>query len=250
MRDLTAYRIEDYMAVPKAFNEEAYRHYKQTTPARIGIWRSGPRYKTETMLRFRADHAVAQDAVFTDVSEEFIEQKGWAQLKTVIESKEEYLKRPDLGRILDDESISRLKEMIKMPPKVQVYISDGLSSTAIETNAYDTYQSIAMRLSQHNIQLNNPFFVKYGRVPCMDHISELIQSEVTAVLIGERPGLATGESMSCYMIYKGRVGNPESRRMVVSNIHKNGTPAVEAGAHIGDLVKKMLDEKKSGVALK
>lgn len=73
---------------------------------------------------------------------------------------------------------------------------------------------------------------------------------MTVVLIGERPGLATGESMSCYMIYKGKVGNKESLRTVISNIHKSGTPAVEAGAHIADVIKKIHDMKKSGVDLK
>lgn len=250
INDITSYDIEHYFAVPNAENEEAYKNYKKSTPARVGIWRAGPRYKTETMLRFRADHAVAQDAVFSDVSEEYIEAKGWPKLKTVIESKDEYLTRPDLGRILDEASIAELKKLVPTPPQVQVYMSDGLSSTAIEANAYDAYKSIEMGLKQHGIRQGAPFFVKYGRVPCMDHVSEITGAEVTVVLIGERPGLATGESMSCYMIYKGKVGNAESLRTVISNIHKNGTPAVEAGAHIADIIKRILNEKKSGVDLK
>lgn len=250
LNDITKYEIEDYFAVPNAENVEAYKNYKKSTPARVGIWRAGPRYKTETLLRFRADHAVAQDAVFSDVSDEFIEAKGWPKFKTVIENKDEYLTRPDLGRVLDDESIKKLKTLVPNAPQVQVYISDGLSSTAIEANAYDAYRSIEMGLKEKGVQLGAPFFVKYGRVPCMDHISEITGAEVTVVLIGERPGLATGESMSCYMIYKGKVGNAESLRTVISNIHKNGTPAVEAGAHIADIIKRILNEKKSGVDLK
>ena len=84
----------------------------------------------------------------------------------------------------------------------------------------------------------------------MDHISDLVDAEVTVVLIGERPGLATGESMSCYITYGAYVGIPEAKRTVVSNIHKNGTPAAEAGAHIAEIVKKVLDAKLSGVELK
>ncbi len=110
--------------------------------------------------------------------------------------------------------------------------------------------AIEQGLKSHGIEMGTPFFLKHGRVPAMDHISEILNAEVTAVLIGERPGLATGESMSCYMIYKGTVGNPESNRTVVSNIHKSGTPAVEAGSHIADIIKKILTEKKSGVDLK
>lgn len=248
--DITSYEMENYFAVPNAENKEAYLNYKKSTPARVGIWRAGPRYTTQTMLRFRADHAVAQDAVFTDVSEEYIKQNGWLSLQTEVRDKDEYLTRPDLGRILDEESIQKIKAATKGTPRVQVYISDGLSSTAIDANAYDTFKSLEQGLRNHGIEIPAPFFVKYGRVPAMDHVSEITGAEVTVVLIGERPGLATGESMSCYMIYKGKVGNPESLRTVVSNIHKNGTPAVEAGAHIADIVKRILIEKKSGVDLK
>lgn len=249
-KSVTDYEMEDFFEVPNAENPDAYKNYKKSTPARVGIWRAGPRYKTDTYLRFRADHAVAQDAVFTDVPDEFVEAKGWPKLQTLINDKDEYLTRPDLGRILDDESVAKLKTLNSKAPRVQVYVADGLSSTAIETNAYDALKAIEMGLKNHNIDMGTPFFVKYGRVPSMDHVSEITGAEVTAVLIGERPGLATGESMSCYMIYKGKVGTPESARTVISNIHKNGTPAVEAGAHIADILKKILDEKKSGVDLK
>lgn len=248
--DITKTTIESYFAVPFAENKDAYLNYKKSTPARVGIWRAGPRYTTETLLRFRADHAIAQDAVFTNVAEDFASNKGWVEVQTVIKEKDEYLTRPDLGRIIDEHAVSTLKLNYSTPPKVLVYVSDGLSSIAVETNAYDTFKSIEMGLKAKGIPVAQPFFLRYGRVPAMDHVSEIVGSEVTVVLIGERPGLATGESMSCYMIYKGKVGNNESLRTVVSNIHRNGTPAVEAGAYIADIIKRMLDEKKSGVDLK
>ena len=84
----------------------------------------------------------------------------------------------------------------------------------------------------------------------MDIISETLGSEVTAVLIGERPGLATGESLSCYIAYKATTSMPEAKRTVISNIHKGGTPAVEAGAHIAEVIKRMLEQKASGIDLK
>jgi ethanolamine ammonia-lyase small subunit len=248
--DITKYTMEKYLHVPNPENKDAYMNYKKNTPARVGIWRAGPRYTTETMLRFRADHAIAQDAVFSNVSEELIEEKGWPSLKTVINEKDEYLTRPDLGRILDDHAVEELRRLYPQAPKVLVYLSDGLSSIAVETNGYDTFKSIEMGLKSKGIEVAAPFFLKYGRVPAMDHVAEVTGAEVTAVLIGERPGLATGESMSCYMIYKGKVGNIESLRTVVSNIHRNGTQAVEAGAYIADIIQRILDEKKSGVDLK
>lgn len=248
--DITHYAMENYFRVPNAENKDAYLNYKKSTPARVGIWRAGPRYTTETMLRFRADHAIAQDAVFNNVPDAFIQEKGWLPLQTVVFDKDQYLTRPDLGRILNEEAVSTLKKLYQTPPKVLVYISDGLSSTAAEANAYDTFKSIELGLKSKGIDLAKPFFLKFGRVPAMDHVAEVTGAEVTAVLIGERPGLATGESMSCYMIYKGRVGNQESLRTVVSNIHKSGTPAVEAGAYIADIIGRILLEKKSGVDLK
>ena len=98
--------------------------------------------------------------------------------------------------------------------------------------------------------MGTPFFVKYGRVGVMDEISEITGAEVTCTLIGERPGLITAESMSAYIAYKATVGMPEARRTVVSNIHRNGTIPAEAGAHIADIIKIMLEKKASGTDLK
>ncbi len=248
--DLTRVEIKDELLVPEPANREAYMKFKETTPARVGVWRTGSRYKTQTQLRFRADHAVAQDAVFNDVSKEFLEDMGLFSVTTMCSDKDEYLTRPDLGRKFHKENESIILENCKKRPRVQIYISDGLSSTAIEENAQDTYGAIIQGLKGFGIEAGTPFFVKHGRVPAMDAITEILDSEVTVVLIGERPGLATAGSMSCYMTYRGKVGMPESNRTVISNIHKGGTLAVEAGAYIADIIKKMLEEKASGLDLK
>ena len=248
--DITAVDLKKQVLVPNPHNLEGLLKIKETTPARIGVWRAGPRYKTETLLRFRADHAAAMDAVFTDVSEEFIRRLNLFGVKTMCGSKDEFLTRPDLGRKFDDENIEIIKQKCVKNPQVQIYVSDGLSSTAIEANAEDTLETIIQGLKGYGIKVGTPFFVKYGRVPSMDPISEATGADVTCVLIGERPGLVTAESMSVYMAYKATVNMPEARRTVVSNIHKGGTPAVEAGAHIADIIKLMLDKKTSGIDLK
>lgn len=248
--DITEIDLKNQVLVPNPENLEGLLRMKQTTPARIGVWRAGPRYLTETLLRFRADHAVAMDAVFTDVSEEFLEEMNLFSIKTQCSSKDEYLTRPDLGRKFDEEAIETVKKNCVKKPQVQIYASDGLSSTAIEANVKDILPAIVQGLEGYGIQVGTPFFVKYGRVPAMDVISEVTEAEVTCVLIGERPGLATGESMSAYIAYKATVNMPEARRTVVSNIHKGGTPAVEAGAHIAHIIKQMLDKKASGLDLK
>lgn len=248
--DLLDIDIKKQLLVKDPKDLEGYLKIKQHTPARLGVGRAGTRYKTETMIRFRADHAAAQDAVFSDVSDEFIKELGLFKVKTMCKDKDEYLTRPDLGRKFDNEQRNIIDSKCKKNPTVQIYISDGLSSTAIEANVKDTLPALMQGLDAYKIDYGTPFFVKFGRVAAMDQISEITGAEVTCVLIGERPGLVTAESMSAYITYKGTVGMPESRRTVVSNIHKGGTPPVEAGAHIAEIIKKMLQAKASGVDLK
>lgn len=250
LTDLTAVDLKTELLVPNAANPEIYLKLKKTTPARVGIWRSGPRPLTRSLLRFRADHAVAQDAVFSDVSEEFIQSLGLETVQSQCKDKDEFLTRPDLGRRLSAEAETRLKEICTPNAKVQIFIADGLSSTAVEVNAGDAYKSIVQGLKGYGIEAATPFFLKYGRVPSMDAVGDLLSPQVTVLLIGERPGLATGESMSCYMAYNAGTDMPEANRTVISNIHKGGTPAVEAGAHIAEVVKKMLEQKASGLELK
>lgn len=242
--------LKKLLLVKNPEDRDAYMKVKQYTPARLGVGRAGGRYKTETMIRFRADHAVAQDAVFSDVPEELIKEMGFFSVQTMCKDKDEYLTRPDLGRKLDDEAVKMIKENCKMNPTVQVYVSDGLSSTAIAANVRDVLPALLQGLKAYGIDAGTPFFVRLGRVAVMDQISEITGADVTCVLIGERPGLVTAESMSAYITYKGTVGMPESRRTVLSNIHKGGTPAVEAGAHLAEIIKKMLEAKASGVDLK
>lgn len=248
--DITEINIREQLLVENPADREGYLKMKKHTPARIGIGRAGVRYKTETMLRFRADHAAAQDSVFTDVPEEFLKEANLFSIKTTCETKDEYITRPDHGRVISKEELARLKANIKANPTVQIYVSDGLSSKAIEANIKDILPALIQGLEGYGINVGTPFFVKYGRVGAMDVISEETGADVTCVLIGERPGLVTAESMSAYIAYKATVGMPESRRTVLSNIHKGGTPPVEAGAHIAEIIKIMLEKKASGLDLK
>ena len=250
LEDLAAVDLRRQLLVPQPRNPEMYLKLKETTPARLGIWHAGPRPLTRSLLRFRADHAVAQDAVFNNVSEAFLQSIGVETIQSCCRDKDEFLTRPDLGRKIPEDQAAKLQQICPKNAKVQIYIADGLSSTAVETNAMDTYRSLVQGLSSMGIKTNPLFFLRFGRVPSMDVISELIKPEVTVLLIGERPGLATGESMSCYMAYQASTTQPESNRTVISNIHKGGTPAVEAGAHIAGVVKTMLEQKASGLNLK
>lgn len=250
--DITEVDIRKQFLIPNPVDRDGYLKMKAKTPARLGLWRSGPRYKTQSMLRFRADHAAAQDAVFSYVSDDLIKEMNFIEAETKCQDKDEYVTRPDLGRQFDEENTKKIKENVKPNQKVQVIVGDGLSSAAIEANIKEILPSIKQGLKMFNLDFDSDsvVFIKHARVPAMDQIAELTGAEVVCYLIGERPGLVTAESMSAYIAYKPTVGMPEARRTVISNIHKGGTPAVEAGAYIAELIHKMLEYKKSGIDLK
>lgn len=248
--DITEVDIKKQYLVKNPENGEAYYELKQFAPCRLGIGKAGARYKTDPLLQFRAAHSVAQDAVFSDVDAEFVKRMNLFTVNTQCDCKDTYLTRPDLGRKLAPESVATIKEKCKKNPTVQIYVADGLSSASVAANVQDLLPAILQGLQSNGISAGTPFFVKYGRVGVMDEISEITGAEVTCVLIGERPGLITAESMSAYIAYKATVGMPEARRTVLSNIHRDGTMPVEAGAHIAEIIKIMLEKKASGTDLK
>ncbi|EAC9862410.1 ethanolamine ammonia-lyase subunit EutC [Listeria monocytogenes] len=248
--DITEVDIKKQLLVPEPADCEGYLKMKQMTPARLGLWRAGPRYKTETILRFRADHAVAQDSVFSYVSEDLVKEMNFIPVNTKCQDKDEYLTRPDLGREFDDEMVEVIRANTTKNAKLQIVVGDGLSSAAIEANIKDILPSIKQGLKMYNLDFDNIIFVKHCRVPSMDKIGEITGADVVCLLVGERPGLVTAESMSAYIAYKPTVGMPEARRTVISNIHSGGTPPVEAGAYIAELIHNMLEKKCSGIDLK
>ena len=221
--DITKIDIRTQYLVDNPVNGEAYAEQKKAAPCRLGIGKAGARYKTLPQLEFRAAHSAAQDAVFNDVDEDFVKSQGLFIVQTQCDSKDTYLTRPDLGR--------------KLSPEVAA-------------NTADLLPAIMQGLQSYHIDVGTPFFVKYGRVAVEDEICELTGADVVCTLIGERPGLITATSMSAYIAYKATVGMPEARRTVVSNIHSAGTNPAEAGAHIAEIIKIMLEKKASGTDLK
>ena len=248
--DVSAIDIRKQYLVENPLNRDAYYDLKQYAPARLGIGKAGARYKTLPVLEFRAAHSAAQDAVFSPMDLEFVEKLNLFVVRTMCTSKDEYLTRPDLGRKLTPEGVAMIKEKCKKNPTVQIFVSEGLSSAAVVANIPDLLPALMQGLQSYGIDVGTPFFVEYGRVGVEDEITEITGATVTCDLVGERPGLITAESMSAYITYKGTVGMPEARRTVISNIHKDGTPPVEAGAHIAEVIKIMLEKKASGTDLK
>lgn len=239
----------DEVWVPDPVNLEAIKAMKQATPARIGLYRAGARPKTGAMLRFLADHAQAMDAVFLDVSEEFLGRMNLFTVETMARDKEEFLKRPDLGRKLSPEAEKTVREKCQKDVQVQILVVDGLSSSAIEANVPDVLPVLTQGLTAAGIKVGTPFFIKNGRVGVQDHAGKVLNADVIISLIGERPGLVTADSMSAYIIYRPDEKTVEADRTVFSNIHRGGTPPAEAGAHLVDVIKQILAARASGIKL-
>lgn len=228
---------------------EGMERLRRTTPARIGAGRAGTRPTTLEQLRLRQDHAAAVDSVYGSVSSVLLDELDLFSVDSGVVDKELYLKRPDLGRQLPESSIELLLERCIHAPQVQIVVSDGLSADAIEHNLRDIYPALLDSLQVHGLTAGTPFFVRKARVGCMNAIGDILEPEVIVMLIGERPGLITSHSLSAYLGYRPRSGMTDSQRMVISNIHQGGTPPVEAGAHLGTLIARMLELKMSGVGL-
>jgi ethanolamine ammonia-lyase small subunit len=229
--------------------DEYLAELRKKTPARIAVGRAGSRPKTNTWLQFRYDHAAAVDAVYGEVPDEILDRLNFFQVHSRVQDKEEYIRRPDLGRRLSDDSKATVKAKCQHAPKVQIVASNGLSAIAIEENLEDVYLSLKQSLANLNIEVGTSFYVDKGRVALMDEIGEILQPDIVIILIGERPGLVSAESLSAYICYKPRIGTIEADRMVISNIHKGGIPPVEAGAYLGTVIQKILKYEASGVSL-
>ncbi len=247
--DITTADLRAQFLVDAPRDREAFLSLKENTPARLATGHAGARYRTTTMLRFAADHAAAQDAVFSDVDDAFLSRMGWKRYTTACATRDEFLTRPDKGRMFTEETIAAIKRDIGAESQVVLYVADGLSSSAVLANAQDILPVVREGLLAHGIRVAEPFFVQYGRVGTMDTLGGALGADVYCVFLGERPGLVTAESMSAYLAYRPSAGMPESRRTVLANIHRGGTPAVEAGAHIVDVIRLMLEKKASGVDL-
>ena len=250
MEDITSAAQKAVPTLQAPADYDALIRMKGRTSARIGVGRCGPRMLTQTMLTLRADHAMARDAVFTDVDPAFLERSGLFTVQTRCGDKNTHITRPDLGRQLSDEAVKTIRERCQRDPEVQIIVSDGLSAKAIEANVENALPAIVEGLQSRGIKVGTPFFIRFGRVAAEDAVAELLGARVVCILIGERPGLGTAESMSAYICYNAKVGQPEARRTVVSNIHRGGISSVEAGAYIAELIQKILTAKASGVELK
>ncbi|KER02438.1 ethanolamine ammonia-lyase subunit EutC [Photorhabdus temperata] len=248
--DLGSLEAKLWIGVQNPNRMEVLQELRRSTVSRVCTGRSGPRPRTQALLRFLADHSRSKDTVLKEVPVEWIEKQGLLEVQSQISDKNLYLTRPDLGRKLSANAVETLLTQCKTDPDVQVVVSDGLSTDAIISNYEDILPPLLKGLEQAGLCIGTPFFVRYGRVKIEDQIGELLKAKVVILLIGERPGLGQSESLSCYAVYKPTVEKTvEADRTCISNIHRGGTPPIEAAAIIVDLAKNMLAQQASGIAL-
>ena len=226
------------------------------TPARVLADRAGAAYRTGTQLELRHDHAAARDAVRAeldlqrDLGAEFVQHWKLFMVSTIAASKDEYLQRPDLGRRLDESARSQITAHCAPDADLQIVIGDGLSVTSVSAQVPALLPRVMEIGRSHGLKLGQPFAVRYCRVGVINDVGELLKPKVVVLLIGERPGLATAESLSAYMAYEPRSGDNDSRRNLISNIHGRGVSNEAAAARIVALAEEMLRRKTSGVELK
>ena len=227
--------------------------FSSKTPARVLVGRAGTRPLTSTWLKFRVDHALARDAICSELDQDFIQKfavvNGYPYVKSSVCSKDEFIQFPPRGKFVEKQTLAELKTICTSGNDVQIVVSDGLSAKAVEKNAGNLLPMIVDGLKMNNISHGLPVVVQYARVAVGDQIAFALASRVVINLIGERPGLSSAEGLSAYITYNPSPQTISSDRTVVSNIHERGTPAVEAGAYIVRLVKTILERKVSGVEL-
>lgn len=236
--------------VVNPIDPDGLRALMATTPTRIGVGRAGPRPRTKALLLFQADHGVTQDALFHEVNPKLLEEQGLFVVESQAHDRQEYLKRPDLGRKLTEEAKRVLSERCVKKPDVQVFVGDGLSGAAIEHNLAKVMPVLKQGLQAAGLTIGTPFFVKNARVGLLNDVNSIVDAKVCVLLIGERPGLARAESMSIYMGYRPKPDSTDANRDVVCNIYEGGLNPLEAGALAVQLIQKMIKYSTSGVDLK
>jgi ethanolamine ammonia-lyase small subunit len=231
------------------FDPSGLRALLEATPARIAVGRTGTgtRYRTNTLLRFRADHAAAKDAVMSDVDPKLLERLGLFEVSSRATDKRHFLARPDAGRALSDEGRAELARRLPRGPQLQVIYGDGLSAAALNEHLESYHQALVRDLAGAGVRAGTPFFVRRSRVKIMDEIARLIDAESALFVCGERPGLGYSDSLSAYYIYRPGQGATDADREVISNINPRGIPPAEAARLTTVAIQRILRERKSGI---
>lgn len=241
---------------PSADLAAALEALRARTPARLIVGRAGAAYRTATQLALREDHAAAVDAVRAemdldrDLSREFVAATGLFEVTTQAADKATFLQRPELGRLLSDEARGIIGQRCRPGADLQVVIGDGLSAAAIAAQAPALVPLLEEGAAKRGRSFGQVFAIRHCRVGVLNDIGAVLNPSVVVLLIGERPGLLTAESLSAYMAFRPRPGHTDAQRNLVSNIHARGIDPAEAAQRILALADEMRKRQTSGVAIK
>jgi len=232
------------------------RDLRNLTPARVGLGRAGVSMPTKALLEFTLDHARARDAVHAafDVSAIMRGLKDLGveacDVASCARDRKDYLRRPDLGRMLDPASQRLLTDQTGGSRQLVIVIGDGLSPAAVNAHAIEVLRSLVPRLAADGIEIGHAVVASGARVALGDEIGAILGARMIAMLIGERPGLSVPNSLGAYLTFAPKVGLADEKRNCVSNIHRSGLGYDEAAFRMAWLIREALARGVSGVALK
>jgi ethanolamine ammonia-lyase small subunit len=226
------------------------------TPARLLAGRSGAAYRTSTQMELREAHAAARDAVraelnlFADLGEDFVRKWNLLELFSRAASKDEYLLRPDLGRHLNEASRAKIRGHCETGKDLQISIGDGLSVTAVAMQIPRLLPLLSDGARARSWSVGSISVIHHCRVGILNEIGDLLMPRVAVLLIGERPGLASAESLSAYMAYQPKAKDTDANRNLISNIHGRGVTTEHAARRILNLAALMMKSHESGFQLR
>jgi ethanolamine ammonia-lyase small subunit len=245
--------------------DNPWQRLRQYTPARIALGRAGVSLPTRPLLEFQFAHARARDAVHFPFDKAALQGELTRQgyevivLHSAAANRHVYLQRPDLGRRLDDDSRRRLEDRRHLGKAraeavceydAALVIADGLSAFAIHQNAVPFLEVMMAELGGKAWQLAPIVLVEQGRVAIGDEIGELLGARMVAMLIGERPGLSSPDSLGIYLTYQPRVGLTDANRNCISNVRDGGLSLGAASHKLSYLMREARRRRLSGVMLK
>jgi ethanolamine ammonia-lyase small subunit len=241
---------------PQADLSEILRKVRAQTPARLLAGRSGAAYRTNTQLELREAHAAARDAVraeldlCTNLGDDFVHKWNLFEACSQATTKDEYLLRPDLGRHLNEKSRAVVSRRCTTGHDLQIVIGDGLSVIAVALQVPRLLPLLCEEAKTRAWSVGEIFVIRHCRVGILNEIGELLEPKVAVLLIGERPGLATAESLSAYMAYRPKASDSDAHRNLISNIHARGVSPEQAAQRILNLGASMMKTQKSGFQLR